>query len=251
MEKNVLIAESDSLQRKRITKIVCEAALKLNIKVKIYRAVNATRAAKVLEQNDIDMLILNTVYQDTRYKELPGIRLVEELRTLEKYVLLPVIFVTPNLEQRDYIFKELDCIGCQPYAFEDETLEKILLRGLHYKTCRDAEKEFYIKSKTKLYPVCMNDILYIESGKREVKFCMWDGTIVEVAYLTLAEVKEKLKSRYLLQCERSIIVNTTYITAIEEKTIFLAGQKQTIGLNIGTRYRNAVKMVMMQKEILV
>ena len=250
LEKNVLIVENDNLQRKRITKIVYEAALKLNIKVKIYRAVNVSRAAKILEQNDIDMLILNTVYQKTKCKELPGIQLVEWLRTVEKYVLLPVIFVTPNMEQRDYIFKELDCIGCQPYGFRDEALEKILIKGLHYKTCRDAEKEFCLRSKTKLYPVCMNNILYIESEKRAVKFWMWDGSAVEVAYRTLTDVKEKLKSRYLLQCERGIIVNTAYIDRMEDKTIFLSGQKQTIELNIGTKYRKALKMAMMQKEIL-
>lgn len=250
LEKNVLIAESNGLQRKRIIEAVYAAAMELNVKVKIYRAVNTIRAAKILEQNDIDMLILNTVYQKMPNKELPGIRLVEWLRTVQKYSLLPVIFVSPDMEQRKYVFKELNCIGCQPFAFKDEVLEKILKKGLHYTTCRDAEKEVWLRSQTKLYPVRVKDILYIASGNREVKFFMRNGSLVEVAYRTLVDVKKKLESRYLLQCERGIIVNTAYIDRIEEKTIFLSAEDKEIGLNIGTSYKSAVEMAMMQKEIL-
>lgn len=241
MEKNVLIIESDGRQREKIAKRVYVAAAELSVKVKIYKAVNAARGAKILEQTDIDLLILNTVYHGMSAQELPGIYLVESLRKVEKYIPLPVVFVSSTMEAWQYAFTELNCLGYQPYVFDDEMLEKNLKKGLHHTTRRDREKQILLKNETMLYPVHIKDIIYIEKADRGVRFWMQDGSMLKGSYRSLSDAKEKIKSRYLLQCGRNIIINTAYVDKIEDKTVLLSVGDQAIRLNIGTRYRNAVK----------
>lgn len=243
LEKFVLIVESDSRQRKRIADRVYAAAGELSIKVKIYNAVNAVRAAKILEQKDIDLLILNTVYQGMSVEELPGIHLVESLRKVEKYIPLPVIFVSSKMEQREYAFTELNSIGYQSFVFDEKMLEKNIRKGFCHTTERDREKQILLKSETMLYPVCIKDIIYIEKENKGVRFLLQDGSILMVSYRTLSDVKEKIKSRNLLQCGRNTIINTEYIEKIEDNVIFLFAGNKTIKKNVGTRYRSAVKSI--------
>ena len=68
MEKNILIAEANDRQRLKITKAVSAVAAKAGVSVKIYKAVNAVRAMRILEKNNIDILILNTGYRKTDRK---------------------------------------------------------------------------------------------------------------------------------------------------------------------------------------
>ena len=126
MEKNILIAEANDRQRLKITKAVSAVAAKAGVSVKIYKAVNAVRAMRILEKNNIDMLILNTGYRKNGPEDLSGIRLVEELRKREKYMLLPVIFLLNHREIREYVFDGLKSMGCLPYEFKNEELDKII-----------------------------------------------------------------------------------------------------------------------------
>lgn len=241
MEKNILIVDSDSRQRLRIAKVVHWAAAESNTRVKIYKAVNTGRAARILEQYDIDMLLLNTNFQRDFLEELPGIRLVEELRRREKYMFLPVIFISSREEMRKYAFAELNCLGYQPYEFDGETLEKVIKKGLYHTTRRDRDVELCLKAKSILYPVRVKDIIYIESQNKELLFWLKDGSVVRGSYRTLLDINTKIKNRSFLQCGRDTIINREYVEKADEKTVYLKNGEKSICVNIGVRYRNAVK----------
>ena len=241
MEKNILIAEANDRQRLKITKAVSAVAAKAGVSVKIYKAVNAVRAMRILEKNNIDMLILNTGYRKNRPEDLSGIRLVEELRKREKYMLLPVIFISNRREMREYIFDGLNCLGCLPHEFENEVLDKLIEKSLHYTTARDEKVELYLKDKSTLYPVLVKDIVYIKTHMKGLCFHLQSGRVITVMNRTLIDVKRKLKNRCLLQCGRNIIVNRNYISSFHKDTLTLVNGGETFCMHISDGYQSILR----------
>lgn len=241
MEKNILIAEANDRQRLKITKAVSAVAAKAGVSVKIYKAVNAVRAMRILEKNNIDMLILNTGYRKNGPEDLSGIRLVEELRKREKYMLLPVIFISNRREMREYIFDGLNSLGCLPYEFENEALDKLIEKSLHYTTARDEKVELYLKDKSTLYPVLVKDIVYIKTHMKGLRFQLQNGRVITVMNRTLVDVKRKLKNQCLLQCGRNIIVNRNYINSFHKDTLTLVSGGETICMHISDGYQSILR----------
>lgn len=243
MEKNILIVDADDRQRSKITRIAREAVDESNVKAKFYQAVNATRAERILEQNDIDLLIFTMACQRAEKESLSGICLVEKLRKIEKYMFLPVIFVSSQKEMRQYAFTELNCLGYLSYEFDKERLGKIIKKGLHHTTSRERDKELYLKTDSILHPIRIKDIVYIESQKRGIQFNLRDGTSLHFPYRSLRDVNEIIGNRCLLQCGRNIIVNREYIDKANEKEVCLVNGEETISLQVGVTYRNVMKVV--------
>ena len=241
MEKNILIAEANDRQRLKITRAVSAVAAKAGVSMKIYKAVNAVRAMRILEKNNIDMLILNTGYRKNGPEDLSGIRLVEELRKREKYMLLPVIFISNCREMREYIFDGLNSLGCLPYEFENEVLDKLIEKSLHYTTARDEKVELYLKDKSTLYPVLVKDIVYIKTHRKGLCFQLQSGRAITVMNRTLVDVKRKLKNQYLLQCGRNIIVNRNYINSFHKDTLTLVSGGETICMHISNGYQGVLR----------
>lgn len=241
LEKNILIVDSDSRQRLKIAKAVLQASEKEKTGVKIYKAVNTARAFVLLEKYDMDMLILNTDYQKAYAQEISGIRLVEELRLTEKYLFLPVIFLSKREGMRKYAYAELNCLGYQKCDFDSAILVRTIGKGLHYTTQRREERKFYLKEKQILYPVQIKDILYIEMQDRKLRFYLKDRSILKITERRLMDAKEKLGNGCLLQCSRETLVNRDYIEKIDGKNVILKNGTDLIRLNMGKSYRNSVR----------
>ena len=244
-EKQVLIADNDRGRQKRIVDRVYAAAAEVNMKVKVYIAFSAERAFHILEKKDIDLLVLNTVYGNEKSRKVSGVRLVERIRKVEKYASLPVVFVSSSAQWKRYSFTELNCIGYQPLSFDNVKLEKILKKGLHHTTTRDREKSLLLKTKKLLYPICVKDIAYVEAESRMLHFGLRDGSVIEVPYRTLMDVKEKINSRSLIQCARNIIINTDYVVDTEGKEVFLSVGDKIKRVDIGIKFRKNVKMALL------
>ena len=245
MEKNILIVDRSSRQRSKISKVVLRHAGQSGVSVKIKYAVNPVRAMRILETNDIDMMILNVVYKKNGQEELSGIFLVEELRKWEKYVLLPVIFIGNCPKMREYAFDELNCFGYQPYEFNEEALVKLIRKGLHYKTVRDENVEVYVKDKTVFYPIRVKDIIYIKKYMNGLCFQLQNGNAVTIMSRTIADVKRKLKNRYLLQCARDTVVNRDYIETLDKESLTLRSGKEAIRIPISRGYLRILRKELM------
>lgn len=248
MEKNILIVERNSRQRLKISKTVSQVAGQEGVLVKIHTAVNPVLAMRILDKTDVDMLILNAVYKKKGQEEFSGIRLVEELRKREKYMLLPVIFLSNCNEMREYAFTELNSLGYQPYEFKEEALVKLIRKGLHYTTRRDERTEWYLKEKTVLYPVCITDIVYIKTHVKGLYFQLQSGRVVTIMNRTIADVKRKLKNQCLFQCGRNIMVNRDYMKSFDKDILTLVSGTETIQMHISNGYQGVVRKELLKQS---
>ena len=139
MKKQILIVDSEDRQLHRIEKVLQDAAEEIGVKIEIHTANTIAEADLFLQEYDIDTLILDTVYRGFKFGEYQGIKWVEELRKIDRYVLLPVIFIASVGEPREYAYTELNCLGFLPRVFDTDQLMKVLRKALYYTTYRDEE----------------------------------------------------------------------------------------------------------------
>lgn len=241
MKKRVLIVDSCEKQMKHIAYEVYEAAQEMSESVNIYTANSLEEAEHILNYIDMDLLILDTIYAGSPVEEKPGICWVEQLRTMEKYIPLPVIFITSQDEYWEYAYTELNCLGYFSRAFDQKKLRTVLKKGLHHRTQSDEEKYVYLKQKSMVYPVKIKDIVYVEAGNRLIHFYLNDGTELQIPRKTLGEVLEQTKCRSMIQCNKSTLVNMQYIEAAEHACSEIVLGLDMGSLQVGRKFRQPVE----------
>ena len=87
--KNILIVEDDDVQREALCHIIKET----NNTFSIHTASNYNEAAKIYEQIDIDLFLLDVDLSSSN-SEKNGIEIGINLRTIKKYLQTPVIYIT-------------------------------------------------------------------------------------------------------------------------------------------------------------
>ena len=243
MKKQVLIIESHRKQRNRIIHEVRETASEINKKVHFCWAKNIAEAENFLRYRDVDLLILNTVYRGMPLEDVPGIRFVEKLRKVEKYVSLPVVFISFKQEMMEYAYKELNCLGFLPQLFDDEEFRRVVKRGLHHTTRHDEEEYIYLRKQSTVYPVMVKDIVYVEMADRLLHIYMLNEEMLEIPHQSMVDFAKEAKSKSLVQCNKRMLVNKAYVSEVDlEKghlLLMFKGEKQQ--LPIGKQYLEVVK----------
>lgn len=240
MDKRVLIVDCGNKQTERIASLVLEAAAKEDKTIKLYTARNITEAERLLNDDDIDILILNAVYKKEMQEEYLGISWVEELRETDKYVLLPVIFITAAEEMREYAYKELNCLGFLPETFEEEELLRVLRKAFQYSTYRDEEKYILPRKNGMVYPIQVKNIVYVEVENRLLHIHLKDGIVIKIPHKTMQELYEEADSECLVQCNKSMLVNRAYVSEINILEQYLILKYNQEKIPIGYRYSDAV-----------
>ena len=90
MKKTVLIIEDDANQLMMLKQLV----LSVNEGAEILTADNETIAYKILMERTIDVFLVDIILDTRKPGDTSGVRLVERMRKIQKYIFTPVIFIT-------------------------------------------------------------------------------------------------------------------------------------------------------------
>jgi two-component system, LytTR family, response regulator len=98
----------------------------------------------------------------------------------------------------------------------------------------------WVKEDRKLVKIDFNDIVYIEAMKDYLKIFL--KTTMIITHMTMGKMESVLNTRkYFLRINRSFIINTKYMKALDGNMIELDNGKK---LPIGTNYRDIIKNAM-------
>ncbi len=237
MKKNVLIVNGNKQYAEELKNLVME----INPYLEVGVVSEVKDAYEYLLNTTVDMFILDTVLHLDIPGDISGIRLAEQIREIKKYVLTPIIFVTPKEDPELYAYEELNCLGYFVKPLPRERFLTKVRRGLNYKTSRNEEKAIFFRKGNAIYPIRVRDIAYIETAARLMYVHTVDGNEVEVMYKTYHSVLQEADSEYLIQCSRSVVVNKNYILSVDfpKSTIVL---KSNLGrIDIGSTYKKRMK----------
>lgn len=245
MKKQVLVIDSDDRQIQRIVSVLKETAVQTGNRMDIYVSNTLQDAETVMDEIEIDVLILDTVYKGMSLEDYPGIEWVLKVREKEKYVLLPVIFVSSIVEPRLEAYRRSNCLGFLPRQFKADELRRVLQKAMHHTTCKDANEKILIKAQGIVYLIQIKDILYVEVLNRILYIYQKNGLILEVPHKPLENFRSEVDSKCLVQCNKSMLVNILYVLGVDKEEGHVTLAKDDIQLLVGKKYlpalQNAIK----------
>lgn len=230
MKKSVLIIEDNTTQLEMLKRLVLE----VNAGAEVYTASDVHTAYEILLEQTIDVFLVDIILDTKKPGDTSGVRLVEKLRTIPKYMFTPVLFVTSVEDTTKYAYTDLNCLGYVEKPFSPEDVKKLVEKALNFSTNRNQDATFCFSKDRILFPVKVRDILYIDNTRHVVNVHTVKGGTLTVPYKTCKELLSEVDTDCLMQCSRSTIVNKDFIENIDlmSRYITLKGVEEKIDIGI-------------------
>ena len=236
MKKAILIIEDDAEQLDMLKQLV----MAVGANAEIYTADNVTSAYRILMEKTIDVFLADIILDTTKPGDTAGIRLVEKIRKIPKYMFTPVIFITSLEDPAMYAYTDLNCMGYIEKPFAPEQVVKLVVKALNYTTEREKEISLTFRKDGILYPVKLKEIVYMESLNHIMYIHLLDGSVLEIPYKTCKQVMQETDTNCLMQCNRSTLVNKEYVLSIDAPNRFLTLKDDLGMLDIGITYKKKI-----------
>lgn len=236
MRRSVLIVEDNSVQLEMLKKLVSE----VSADARVYTAGDIRTAYQTLIEKTVDVFLVDIILDTARPGDTSGIRLVEKIRTIPKYMFTPVLFVSSLEDATKYTYTDLNCLGYVEKPFAPEAVRKLLEKALHYTTVKDRDAALCFRKDGILYPVRVKEITYIENMNHEVTVNTVNGGALTVPYRPCKELLEEADTDSLIQCSRNVIVNKDHIYNIDIPNRYITLKGVEKALEIGITYKKKI-----------
>jgi len=192
----------------------------------------AMEAMSVISNNSIDIMFLDI--------EMPDITGIEFLKSLEKPPLTILTTAYSEYAIESYELNVIDYL-LKPIRFDRffKAIGKVLsllkdtdnIVIVENNTLK--EDYIFVKSDYKAVKISFNELIYVESMQKYVKFHLKDKTIISL--MSLTSLVEILPSSKFFRCQKSFIVNLTKIESIDGNLLLMNnGAKVSLSKNLKT-----------------
>jgi DNA-binding LytR/AlgR family response regulator len=214
-----LIIDDEPIAR-QIVKTYCDYLKNIEV---VAECENALQAMDYLRKEKIDVLFLDI--------NMPIITGIDFLKTLTKP---PAIIITTAYQQYALDGYELNITD---YLLKPFSLERFIKAVNKVNTLtptltvieKTTSNTIFIKADSKVYRFETDNILYCEAQGNYTKI-VTKGEVVE-AYISLSKIEEQLTDACFVRCHRSFIINTKFVTTLENHRLHLGKYEIPIGSN--------------------
>ena len=211
---NVLIVEDNHEDME-----YCVSLLdKMDIDINVIAVDTGRKAMDMLLENDVDIAFI-----DIHLPDCSGLKLAGDIRKIEKYQLLSIVFITVEADHQLEAYKEFHCYDYITKPFSAEQFYgavDLLFTGLDRQKKgtldNEAKKVTIVRSRDGKFPVEKEKILFAKSSGKTVDLFMTDRVIVDVR-MKMAELIFQLNDPMFIRCHKSFAVNIKNIACIENR----------------------------------
>lgn len=236
MKKSVLIIEDDISQQGMLKQLV----LATGRDVEVYTADNITEAYRLLVEKTMDVFLVDIILDTKKPTDTSGIKLVEKLRRIQKYMFTPVIFVTSLEDPTLYAYRSLNCFGYIEKPFDPARIAELLEKALNFTTEREKEISLSFRKDGVLYPVKVKDVIYMESFRHTMYIHLANKTVLEIPYVTCRKVLLDADTDCLVRCKRGTLINKEYVQGVDIPNRYLILKDGLGTVEIGTKYKKRI-----------
>jgi len=225
----VLIVEDNEIQLKTLQILIH----KFNPEYKILATSSYVDSYQIFMDNSIQLFLLD-VELDISDETRNGIELAKYIRSLEKYMFTPIIFITSIPEKIQIALHETHCFDYILKPYSEESLYKSL--KLVTKSPNILENNFSF---------CDIHGIHIRIKENTILYCESNGHLVHIhtassEYTTsdrsLDSFKEKLDS-YFFRCHKKFIINMNFATQYDKTNRYVMIEKHSIP--VGRAYKQS------------
>ncbi len=198
-------------------------------------------AAYILAQQEkVDLFILDIQLED--YK---GTSLAAQLRSLPEYKYTPIIFESALAGEELSAYRDVKCYGFLVKPYTEAEFRTVFSDALGLSAhLRQEAKHIQIEQKQFILDYPIAEIAYVEAfGKKltiHTRNALSGMKEDVISGYTLSRLLQLIDDPKVVQCHKSILVNTAYIDRIDKvgKEITLKGFAEK--LPVGNKYQSAL-----------
>jgi len=235
MECNVLIIEDHKEQAQALELLV----KKVNANATVYYAKDEKEAYVYILEREIHVFIVDIILHTEHSADTSGIKLVEKIREIPRYLFAPVIFITALEDSELYAYRELKCYSYIEKPFSENQVIRVLEKAMRYPGESQNEKTLFFRKDGIIFPVKTQDVVYFEFHDRKVKVFFSQRKNLEFPYVTVKKILEDTETGFL-QCSRTAIVNEKMIENIDLTNGYIRMKGINEPLEIGKSFRKKI-----------
>lgn len=207
---NILIVEDEDIQRERLAEII----EKNFMDIKVYKASNYNEAIRYVNDKDINLFFL-----DINLVGPSGINLSEKIRSIDKYKLTGIIFITAEFMHIAEAVKKAHCYDYIMKPYKKEVIINIV------KTFLNGSKFIYSNnSKYTLLDIDSNlaikifhkDIIFVKYVNKFCEIYTVNG-VYQTKRMALSKLIKSLNDKNIVQTHKAFAVNIQYVDKIEKE----------------------------------
>lgn len=196
---------------------------------------DAFQAAKVLQENEIDLL-----FMDIQMPGLTGLQFIQSMPKRPMVVLITAYkkFATEgfDLDVVDYIVKPVGMDRFLKACYKAQELHQLRTGAT---TGAKPADYFFVNVDYSLLKVLFADIIWIEGAGDYVKIHMHGGAKPLLVRMSAKAVEAELPSDQFVRIHKSYIVSVNAITAVRKNSVFIG----TMELPVSESHKDALRQI--------
>lgn len=236
---HILILEDDIESNIALKEILSHVETDMTVDT----ATDLATARSLLDSTvSFDLFLLDVNLDKHNQEDSSGLIFAKEIRDIIKYEFTPIVMITSVASLEIEAYRKIHCYQYILKPYEAKEVKDLVRKVLSH--LRAEEKPYIVVKKDGInYKILCEEIVYCKAVPRGVCLCMREEQM-EVPYLSIRQLLEKLPKKGFFQCHRMFLVNQTYVQSYDlvNQMIRVEGYKEE--LDIGVTYKTEVRRLL-------
>ncbi|MDD5935675.1 MAG: LytTR family DNA-binding domain-containing protein [Clostridiales bacterium] len=187
----------------------------------------------------IDIFFLDINLDQSNTMDQSGILFAKKIREISKYAFTPIVFITSATELELLSYRETQCYSYITKPYEANAILSVLDKVIQNNIKKESP-QVTVKKDGVNYRINVDEILCIEAIPRGIRLYL-KGESLDLKYISIKQILEKLPKDQFIQCHRMYVVNTNKIDYVDtvNQMIQIKGLSHTI--EIGITYKTEMR----------
>lgn len=237
--KKILILEDNAVAIEHLKVLIAE----LEVKCDVYATHDLKDAYQYILENTVDLFIIDIILDTSRPGDTSGLKFVDNLRKIERYAFVPVIFVTSLEDSKLYTYEKLHCYSFVEKPFDSMLVKKAIEKCLRFPSKEREKKTLYFRKDGIILAVELEKLVYAECINHIMHIHIDNGEILKIPYVTLKKLLNDTADYNIIQCSRNTLVNKDFVHNVDITNRIIQLKDNHGRVEIGVMYKKYMKEI--------
>lgn len=225
--KEILILEDKKQTRLALVQMVKE----VDPNAEIYAFAGEEEAYAAAMKRSIDLFLLDIILHPEIMGDQSGADFAQNIRTIEKYAFTPIVILTSLYDPKMCMYASVHCYQFIEKPFDREKVLETIREAMKYETPGKKDRNIIFHADGLLQMVPVREIIYVKSKEHKLYIRTIDDYF-SIPYKSCNAMLKELDSEDFVKCNRSTIVNMSYIKKIDtvNRYIYLRGSADVLDI---------------------
>ncbi len=235
----ILVLEDETQSRKALEKMLRKLAAEITVDA----AADLAEARLLLGGTvSFDLFFLDVNLKPGNSGDVSGIRFAEEIRSIRKYEFTPLVMITSVAGLEMEAYRRLHCYQYVVKPYMQSEVEEIVRKVLFH--LHTEKRPFIMVKKNGInYKIFCDEIVFCRAIPRGVCLCLKNEQM-EIPYLSIHKLLEKLPQDMFFQCHRTFVVNRNAVKYYDMVNQVIQVEGSSEWIDIGVTFKPEVRRIL-------